>query len=493
MYSFTHGMSRFLKKTFGSSRSQRGRRTTNCGSLTRRSRFERLEDRSVLSATFGSAFALGGPEGERVYDLKLDGAGNTYVTGYYMGTADFDQGRVHLGDADILTSKGGTDGFVAKYAPDNSLLWVRALGGDAVPEQDINSIITEAGRSLAVDHQGNVFVTGEFWGHGQFGGTELVSAGSADGFLAKLNADGTFAWAKNWGTSGGEAVRGVDVDAQGNVYVINNSTNDSVQKFNTAGQSLWIKSIPNNVTDIAVNPAGAVSVVGSFTGKVDFDPGPKTKYVTAGTNSAAYVLNLDTNGNFRWVTPFMGSGTAHSPTVEVDGSGNVYAAGKYYGSIDFDPTWRVSTLSSGSAGGSYITKLSSSGSLVWARGLVGGSVGGVYGLAVDATGNVYATGTFYSSIDLNPGSGSVIRTTSGATDGDIFVVKLSSSGNYVWGETFGGAGLDIGYGLAIDNDGDVVLGGTFGDLVDFDPNPLTEYLLAAAGQREAFILRLNQS
>jgi hypothetical protein len=129
---------------------------------------------------------------------------------------------------------------------------------------------------------------------------------------------------------------------------------------------------------------------------------------------------------------------------------------------------------------------------VWTRGLTNVGIGNIYGLAVDATGNVYATGSFYSSIDLDPGAGSVIRTTSGESDGDIFVVKLSSNGNYVWGETFGGVGLDIGYGLAIGSAGGVVLGGTFGDVVDFDPS-LSEYMLAAAGQREAFILRLNQS
>jgi hypothetical protein len=229
---------------------------------------------------------------------------------------------------------------------------------------------------------------------------------------------------------------------------------------------------------------------GSFTGKVDFDPGPKAKNVTAGTNSAGFVLNLDTNGNFRWVTPFMGSGTAWASTVEVDGSGNVYAGGKNYGSVDFDPSGRVSTLSSGT----FITKLSSSGSLVWARGLTASYLSSAYGLAIDSTGNVYATGTFYSSIDLNPGAASAIRTTSGASDGDIFVVKLSSSGNYVWGETFGGAGLDIGYGLGIDNEGDPVLGGFFTDIVDFDPNPLSEYTLGYSGSpKEGFILRLNQS
>jgi hypothetical protein len=429
-----------------------------------------------------------------MFDLKLDGEGNTYVTGYYMGTADFDQRSDHLGNADILTSKGGTDAFVAKYAPDNSLVWVRSLGGD-VPPPEFATIITEAGRSLAIDQSGNVLVTGEFWGRGTFGTTELVSVGSGDGFLTKLTADGTIVWAKSWGVVGNEAARGIDVDAQGNAYVINNTfdvNSHSIQKFSATGQSLWKKSIAQP-GDVAVTPSGGVYIAGNFKGKVDFDPGLKAKNVTAGTNSAVYVLNLDTNGNFRWVTPYMGSGTAYASAVEVDGSGYVYVGGKHYGSIDFDPSGRVSTLRLGS--GLFITKLSSSGNLVWARGLSGGGVGNIYGLTVDVTGNVYATGGFSRSIDLDPGAGAAIRTTSGADDdgdGDIFVVKLSSSGNYVWGETFGGAGLDIGYGLAIDDEGGVVLGGTFGDVVDFDPS-LSEYMLTAAGQREGFILRLNQS
>jgi hypothetical protein len=490
-------MARFLKSTFGSTQSRRAKQTSGRGRHVRRSRFERLEAREVLSATFGSAMALGGPEGERVFDLKLDSAGNTYVTGYYMGTADFDHGAVHLGDADILTSKGGTDAFVAKYAPDNSLLWVRPLGGDAVPEHDA-TIITEAGRSLAIDPSGNVFVTGEFWGRGTFGASELVSAGYSDGFITKLSPDGAFAWANRFGTSVYEGARGVDVDAQGNAYAITGSSDaDSnssyaVQKLSASGQSLWTKSIVD-ANDVAVTPGGSVYVVGYFTGKVDFDPGPKAKYVTAGTNSAGFVLNLDTSGNFRWVAPFLGSGTASASTVEVDGSGNVYAGGRYSGFVDFDPSGRVTTLSS--AGGAFITKLTSSGSLVWARGLTaGGYFSSTYGLAIDAAGNVYATGNFYSSIDLNPGAGSVIRTTSSNTDSNIFVVKLSSSGNYVWGETFGGAGLDIGYGIAVDNANDVVLGGMFADIVDFDPDPLAQYALGSAGGRyEGFILRLNQS
>ncbi len=77
-------------------------------SLTRRPRrFESLEDRSVLTATFGSAIGIGGAEGERVMDLQLDSAGNTYVTGISWDSR-LRSGRSSPGDTDILTAQGGT-------------------------------------------------------------------------------------------------------------------------------------------------------------------------------------------------------------------------------------------------------------------------------------------------------------------------------------------------------------------------------------------------
>ena len=51
------------------------------------------------------------------------------MTGYFSGTLDFDEAAAHPGDADILTSRGTNDAYIAKYASDNSLVWVRRMGG----------------------------------------------------------------------------------------------------------------------------------------------------------------------------------------------------------------------------------------------------------------------------------------------------------------------------------------------------------------------------
>jgi hypothetical protein len=140
-------------------------------------------------------------------------------------------------------------------------------------------------------------------------------------------------------------------------------------------------------------------------------------------------------------------------------------------------------------GGGFITKLNSSGGLVWARALENSDSTFVYGLAADSAGNVYATGMFQGTIDLNSGAAIDARTSAGGND--IFVVKLTASGNYSWAETFGGTGNDIGFGIAVDPTGGIHLAGQYEGTVDFDPDPLDTYYLTAP-VRNAFRLRLRQ-
>jgi hypothetical protein len=412
-------------------------------------RFESLEDRSVLSATFGSALNVGGPAGDGIFHMAVDSAGNSYVTGSFSGTVDFDLSAVHAGDADVLTARGHDDAFVAKYAPDNSLVWVRQMGGD---EPNPSGSVTDVGRQIAVDSSGNVYVVGEFKGAADFGATTLVSNGFRDGFVTKLDAAGNFAWTQRTSLSDGglRISRGVGVDAQGNVYAMTLHDTDryDVLKFTASGGSAWTKSfVTNNAYpgNMAVSAAGKVVVVGQFSGSVDFDPGPKLKNLWSG-NVSAFVVQLDSAGKFEWVTTFTG-GSSAAETVTFDGSGNVIVAGYYRGVVDFNPAKATTTLPS--VGGGYIAKLNSSGGLVWARALESSSSVLIQDLAVDLAGNVYATGSFYGTVDLDPSSGVDSKTTAGG--GDIFFVKLTSSGSFAWAESFGGSGTDVGWGIAVDS------------------------------------------
>ena len=113
------------------------------------------------------------------------------------------------------------------------------------------------------------------------------------------------------------------------------------------------------------------------------------------------------------------------------------------------------------------------------------------GLAVDAAGSICATGSFSGTVDFDPGPGSYTRTT--ASGGDIFVVQLTSAGNFGWVETFGGTGDEGSYGIAVDTTDVVHIAGSFHDTVDFDPDPFATYNLTNPGTFvNGFRLRLRQ-
>jgi hypothetical protein len=435
---------------------------------------ERLEDRTVLSATFGSALSIGnGLDSSAAFDVAADSAGNSYVAGTYAGTVDFDLSAVHASDADILTARGAGDAYVAKYAPDDSLVWVRSLGGDS----------SDVGRKIAMDASGFVYVAGEFAASADFGSTTLSSLGANDGFVAKLDSAGNVQWAKRWGTSGNDYAQGLDVDGAGNVYALGHRLGDSydILKFSPAGAAQWSKTIVDHSmmtsADLAVSSAGKVFVAGSFDGIVDFDPSAKTKYISSGAGRGGFVLQLDTNGKFNWVSPFLGktvgstSSSAWAMSVVVDNGGSVIVGGSFIGTVDFNPGGGTTYLST--QNGAFITKLNSAGALAWARELEGNSSTFVRGLDLDAAGNIYASGTFNGTVDLDPGAGSFSRTTAGQSD--IYVVKLTAAGNLIWAETFGGAGHDVNFGLAVDPAGVVHLTGYYRDSFDFDPDPFATY------------------
>jgi hypothetical protein len=123
---------------------------------------------------------------ERIYDIAVDGQGNLLVTGKL--TVDLDLG------GQLLESTGGGDGFVAKLAPDGTLLWGRVFGAAG----------EDFGTGVAFDGAGNAFVTGTFATSVDFGGGRHDSAGGADIVIAKFTSDGEHLWTHTFGSTGGQ-------------------------------------------------------------------------------------------------------------------------------------------------------------------------------------------------------------------------------------------------------------------------------------------------
>ncbi len=124
----------------------------------------------------------------------------------------------------------------------------------------------------------------------------------------------------------------------------------------------------------------------------------------------------------------------------------------------------------------------------WAAAMGGTSDDTGYGIAVDAAGNVYTTGTFNGTVDFDPGTGTANLTSVGSYD--IFISKLDAAGNFVWVKQMGGTSQDTPSGIVLDASGNVYTTGYFIGTVDFDPGAGTANL-TSAGIYDVYVSKLD--
>jgi hypothetical protein len=175
-----------------------------------------------------------------------------------------------------------------------------------------------------------------------------------------------------------------------------------------------------------------------------------------------------------------------------DAAGNLYVAGGFNGTVDFDPGTGVVNLTSAGKADIFVAKYAPNGALIWAKGMGGTDGEGASAIAVDASGNVLTTGSFSGTVDLDPGPGTANLTSAGFYN--IFVSKLDSSGNFVWAKRIGTVGWHYGNGIAVDAFGNVLTTGSFTYETDFDPGPAVVYLQAgSSGESNIFVSKLDSS
>ena len=198
---------------------------------------------------------------------------------------------------------------------------------------------------------------------------------------------------------------------------------------------------------IAVDAEGNVYTSGSFTGKVDFDPGPGEFYLSAVNTSPLgdqvqdmFVSKSDAAGNFIWAKQMVSEYYTRSNALTIDAQGNVYTIGEFTGTVDFDPGVGIFNLSSAFYSfDMFVSKLDRCGNFVWAKKIGGTTNDHVYGnsITLDPSGNVYTTGNFDgNAVDFDPGTGIyILNDNTGISS--IFVSKFDANGNLVLGKANG--------------------------------------------------------
>jgi hypothetical protein len=205
--------------------------------------------------------------------------------------------------------------------------------------------------------------------------------------------------------------------------------------------------------------------------------------------------------DFEWAKNFSGTQQEVGKSIASDDLGNIYTAGYFTGTVDFDPSANTHNLSSVGQLDIYITKLNSTGDLVWAKRIGGSGTDMAYSMVLDSFRNIYFTGHFKSTVDFDPGNGVYNLSSSTSGSQDIFISKLDSLGNFIWAKSFGGSGyydslgnvydgISVGYGIQLDKQGNVYTTGRFLGEIDFNPGIGIDKLTALSVPN-IFISKLN--
>ena len=247
----------------------------------------------------------------------------------------------------------------------------------------------------------------------------------------------------------------------------------------THAQSLeWVTAIGDVATDqgqgVVTDDLANVYATGTFRGKVDVDPGPDSFFLSSILgNPTVYVIKLNKFHQLVWAKA-LGTGTGLEITLDHDGKVDV--AGTFTGSSDFDPGPGIITLTSNGAEDIFICQLSPDGVVQWAAGFGGPERDHVASMAIDTSNNIYTTGYFRGTLDIDPGIPVQMMTAVGETD--AYIQKLSHAGIHIWSRQFGDTLFDNGAAVCVSTAGSIILTGNFHGMIDFDPGPGVHTLIA---------------
>ena len=383
--------------------------------------------------------------------IAIDTLGKAYIVGSTTAT-DFPTSL----NAAQGSNHGLQDAFVAVLnASGNTLVYSTYLGGSS----------DEIGFGVAVDALGGIYAVGETKStdlplqSALQGSNHSTAAGGSDGFITKLNPNGTLAFEDYLGGAANDVASGVAVDASNNFYVsgITLSTNfpTSGSAFqptcgscpsNNTVQHAFVTAIPASLvpsylystylhgsgTDvanlIAVDALSNAYVVG-LTASSDFPTttGAFQTHIGAGAASNAFITKLNPAGSALVYSTYLGgSGSDDGLAIALDTAANAYVTGLTTSS-NFPTSSPVQPTLAGGAD-AFVTKLNAAGSALLFSTYLGGTkdenATKIAGIAVDTQSppNIYVTGGTGSK-DFPITAGSVQPAYS--SSGDVFVVKYS--------------------------------------------------------------------
>lgn len=450
---------------------------------------------SMDNETYQLSIGFSGSDNVYVGPAKIIGD-YLYIAGRFRGTIDLDPTDI----VESYTAQGSSneyDFFLSKYDLQGNYYQSYVIGG--VRDDDI--------KLLKVDPNGGFYISGRFKDTVDFDPTATVEDHSSnntteDAYISKYNSDGNYLWTKTLSCNGHDYINDIKFDSQANIYTVgafentcdldmttgvDNHTSVSsspdvyISKYDSDFNYVWSKSVggsgQDSVFSLDIDSDNNVYYTGYFNDTVDFDPGPsEDNHATLGTYNT-FVSKLDSDGNYVWTKSLSSTSVNYTTSLRVS-QDHFYIYGKYFNTVDFDPSLGVTNYTSNGGYDIFFSKYDLDGNHIWTNAFGSSTNDSPIYMTIGQNGGFYLTGyagynaSSSDTIDFNPrGTPDVLSIRGGS---DIFLQKLSDNGSYLWTKMTGGAGQDWPYYVSAYQDHLLLTGVYKSTTIDLDLDPITE-------------------
>ena len=199
--------------------------------------------------------------------------------------------------------------------------------------------------------------------------------------------------------------------------------------------------------------------------------------VDAVGQSDVFVVKYDKDGNHIWSKGFGNLSFDEGTAIEFDSAGNILLTGNFIGSINFGGRHLLGVADTDI----FLVKLDPSGNHIWSKAFSGAFHNFGESLAVDASDNVVACGLIRDFANF---AGVLLR---GPGISSAYLVKYDSDGNHLWSQALGGSIGEIGRGVSIDSQNNIVMTGAYNSIdADFGGGPLS-----SSGKSDVFLAKFD--
>jgi gliding motility-associated-like protein len=398
------------------------------------------------SGTLVWASSFGGVGTDQPNGLDVDINGQITVTG------QFDSQPMIVPGLSNLTAVG-RDAFVIHLDGSGNFLWAKAISGTGV----------ENGSKVVSDASGNLVVTAQFQSTINVGGTNIAPKGTRDGLLVKYDAAGNIIWKFSLGDIDDNSIIGAVIDKNDNITISgyingtvnfnplgsvdNASGNNSIfiAQYSSSGILRWKTVILGTAQgadynlNMALDAQNNIYMTGVFGAPINF--GSATPLRPQGTQDVFLAKYNGQNGATQFYKGIGNTGSfIHSYGIVVSPDNNIYLAGYFTGTIDFDLSAAVANVKDHGKEDMFLAKYDVGGNYKWAFGLGNNSCNNnmARSVAVDGNNDVLLTGSFCSTVNFNE-SGCASTSSAQSLVRDLFIAKYTTTtavfDNTIWQPT----------------------------------------------------------